>query len=800
MFCRRLFGLGLKQQSARLFICSYYEQIMKRVSMTVAKKKASPLGRCVKLQPRVSVLAVSLALSVILMPGAYAQTTTTAADDARADSATLPEVVVKARKPVSNAKVITADDLQQNAITDMAGVVDYEVLISAPSAIKGGAGATVWDGTGTTGYNIRGVEGNRVALDVDGIELPTSPPRPSSANNGMGASLGRDYIDPEMFQKIEISSGTTTTGSGAAGIGGRVAYVTKSPEDYLLGDKTSYYGAKLGYTSADKAWAEALTAAASIGDWKILGVYSRRDGEMTKANGVSTPNTGSWSSDALLMKLVYGGIEQHKIGLTLDMYERKDSDYYDIISAGGSTSTWAKGITQDSTTSRHRIELEDEFTPNGGYALFDKLRSYAYYQDSKKETNTRGAYGSTSTRYIDTYLQTTSVGLGADASKRLESHDLFYGLSVNLLDEKRPWTDTRYSATTGALLANYPYTKDYMAPTKTTKLVAYVRDEWHLSSRAILTPGVRAEYWRTQPGDLTNYAANLTSSLADIKSSNTKFWAPSLNFSYALTPSYDFYAQYSHGVRVPTASEKTGVYDSSSYTGTTSYYAIYGNPNLKNETSNAFELGTKGEVSNGVTLNTSLFYTKYKNFIDYVSIGGANYQMQNIADVDIWGGEISTRFDLGAYTSAMRGYSFAVGAGISEGTATNASGKSASANSVGPAKGTARLAYDDSDKRYGGALIMTSVKNKQANSSDTSEGTNSTHFMVPGYTTFDLSTYWKLARNVSLHAGIYNLTDKKYWEYAAVRSLLTSASNASTLFNRSAQPGRNFAVSLNVAM
>jgi len=503
------------------------------------------------------------------------------------------------------------------------------------------------------------------------------------------------------------------------------------------------------------------------------------------------------------MKLVYGGIAQHKIGLTLDMYERKDANYYDATSSG--STAWSNGINQDTTTSRHRIQLEDEFTPNGGYALFDKLRSYVYYQDSKKETNTHGVY-SGNMRYIDTYLQTTSIGMGADASKRWENHDIYYGLSLNVLDEKRPWTDARYSTSTGALLANYPYTKDYMAQTKTTKLVAYVRDEWHLSSRATLTPGLRAEYHHAQPGDLSHYAANLSISQDNVSTSNTGFVAPSLNFSYALTPTYDFYAQYSHGVRVPTASEKTGIYDSSTYTSSAFTYAIFGNQNLKKETSNSFELGTKGEVADGVTLNASMFYTKYKNFIDYQSITVSGlllaYQMQNIADVDIWGGEIMTRFDLGTYANAMRGFSVAVAAGISEGTATNSSGASSSLNSVGPAKGTIKLAYDDPDKRYGGGLIMTSVKNKQANTSDvsTNSSLSGTHFMVPGYTTFDLTTYWKLAKNVTLHAGIYNLTDKKYWNYATVRALTTSGTYASTIFNRAAEPGRNFAVSVNVSM
>ena len=250
--------------------------------MTAAQKTALACAPCANVPPRLITVAIRLALSALLVPTvAYAQTQEPIDDEARMDASNLPEVVVKASKPANNSKVISAGDLLQNAVTDMAGVVDYEPLIAAPSAVKGSGAA--WDGGGTSGYNIRGVEGNRIALDVDGVELPTSPPQPSSYN-GNAAALGRDYVDPEMFNRIELTSGTTTAGSGASGIGGRVAFVTKSPEDYLVGDKSSYYGARLSYTSADHAWAEALTAASKIGDWQVLGVYSRRDGDMSQPN------------------------------------------------------------------------------------------------------------------------------------------------------------------------------------------------------------------------------------------------------------------------------------------------------------------------------------------------------------------------------------------------------------------------------------------------------------------------------------------------------------------------------------
>lgn len=756
--------------------------------MIAAIKRRVPAPTPARPMPKSLAVAIQLALAALAINPAHAE------DDTRSEGS-LPQISVTADK-ASRATSLSAEDLQRNGTTDMASVIRYQPLVSAPSALSGAA--NLWDGSGTSGYNIRGVEGNRIGLDVDGIELPSAVPLPDSLK-ATGVGIGRDYIDPEIFRKVDIISGTTSSGeNGATGLGGRVSFQTKSPDDYLTGGKTSYLGAKLGYTSADQAWAEALTTAQKMGDWKLLALYSNRDGALTQSKGVSDGNRDNWHSDAILFKAFYEGLAHHKLGVTLDFYDRTDNRILD----GATYSAYPAGATQYSTTRRHRIQIEDEYTPAAGsIAAFDKLRIQAFYQDSKKEDYTIAANSTNSyTRRIDTYLATTSAGLSADASKRMGAHDLFYGLSLSTLDEQRPWTEARYTNATGALMSGYPYTKDRMAPTRTNKLVAYVRDDWHLTPRATLTPGLRAEYWHTQPGDLSNYLANVGSAASEIKSDHTAFLAPSLRFAYALTPTYDFFAQYSRGVRVATAAEKTGTYDSSTYASSAFLYAILGNPDLKNETSDTFELGTKGELIDGLTLNTSLFYTKYKNFIDYQTTTYSGtalaYRLQNIANVDIYGAEVSAQLDLGTYASALRGYSLGSSAGVSAGRSRNDAGASGSVNSVGPAKGTLRAAYDDAAGRYGGSLIMTAVKSKRASADDVSvSSTSGAYVNVPGYALFDLSTYWKLSTNVTLHAGIYNLTDRKYWDYATVRGLTTSQS---VLFQRAAQPGRNAAITLNI--
>ena len=140
----------------------------------------------------------------------------------------------------------------------MADVVRYQPLVSAPGTASGTSrNRSSFDRSGTTGYNIRGIEGNRIGMDVDGVEMPDATTRPYVSRVGANTfGVGRDFIDPEMFSAVDILSGTTTARRAAGGIGGSVGFRTKSAEDYLVGGKTSYLGGKIGHDTADRSWNE----------------------------------------------------------------------------------------------------------------------------------------------------------------------------------------------------------------------------------------------------------------------------------------------------------------------------------------------------------------------------------------------------------------------------------------------------------------------------------------------------------------------------------------------------------------
>ncbi|VFS63509.1 Transferrin-binding protein 1 precursor [Kluyvera cryocrescens] len=128
----------------------------------------------------------------------------------------------------------------------------YEPLIGATGASGGsGNGKSGFDRGGYTGYNIRGLESNRVGIDVDGIAQPNATGRSYVSRAGLNSfGIGRDYIDPYMYGSVDIQSGATDTETANTSIGGNVSFQPKSADDYLHPGKTTAFSYRSGYDSA----------------------------------------------------------------------------------------------------------------------------------------------------------------------------------------------------------------------------------------------------------------------------------------------------------------------------------------------------------------------------------------------------------------------------------------------------------------------------------------------------------------------------------------------------------------------
>ncbi|RYF38327.1 MAG: TonB-dependent hemoglobin/transferrin/lactoferrin family receptor, partial [Comamonadaceae bacterium] len=97
--------------------------------------------------------------------------------------------------------VINAQALEEGQVRDIRDVARELPNVSvarSPSRFTLASGSTGRDQN--AGFNIRGLDGNRVLMMVDGIRLPRS--YVFSAN-----AFGRDYLDIGLLQRIEVVRG-----------------------------------------------------------------------------------------------------------------------------------------------------------------------------------------------------------------------------------------------------------------------------------------------------------------------------------------------------------------------------------------------------------------------------------------------------------------------------------------------------------------------------------------------------------------------------------------------------------------
>lgn len=784
-----------------------------RLRVVVRAPQASSLAQAA----RQALIALALTGGV-----AQAQTPDKTPDKKAAEEAeALPVVRVKAaaeRAEAGTRTVLTQDDVARSGGTGIADVIRYQPLVEAPGTVTGSTrGASRYDRGGTTNYNIRGVEGNRVGLDVDGIEMPDAISRaPLTARSEDGTfGMGRDFIDPDMYASVDIQSGTTNSQRSAGGIGGAVSFRSKSPEDFVSAAKPFHAGARLGYSEANRTWSKGATLAAQSGDLGLLLTYTRRDGQQTENSSDTVPTyPEDWHSDALLLKGVLHVNPAHRLELAADLYRKRSDSSFDAWDTNATAIT-GKSV-QDARTKRDTVSLAHTWTP-GADGIVDKLSTRLYVQDTDMDDVTHTVTLATNAKVREaSQNKTEQIGFSTLAEKRIDNHGLKFGLNHSRTENEHPFTTSE----TGLGAVGQPF-----PDTLTVRTGVFAEDtiDFQVAGKRLsVVPGLRV--YRIAPS-IRNTArfgsTRLTQAELEAMYGNaptTTIVSPSLALLYEVQPSLTAYAQWKRGGRAPTNSEIFGYWNSGGGS-----YALLGDRNLKEETSNAFDIGLKGAPTPGVTFAGSLFYTRYQDFISYTRFTRANnpekfvniqpslsilYQAENRDEATIYGAELSLRLDHGTWAPAVKGLYSTWALGYSKGSSKShyAGDKDVDLDSVQPAKAVAGLGYEAAQRAWGLHLTGTFVRGKQATPTARQSFTNNPGaqlpdatvvlYRVPGFARFDVASYWRISKNLRLNAAVLNLADKRYWSYSGTRSLQPANARDRQQIELSTAPGRTFAVSL----
>lgn len=678
----------------------------------------------------------------------------------------------------STVSVQDERQIDQQNINNIQELIRYEPGVS----VSGGNSRF-----GLSGFTIRGIGGNRVLTQVDGVSVA------DGFSFGGFLNARRDYVDIDTIKQVEIIRGPASSLYGSDAIGGAVSFITKDAQDYLDAEHDVYLRLKTGYDGADDSWLRSGTVAGRYANLDTLLHIGRRTGHASRSDGNhggsgaqrTRANPQDYTRDNLLTKFGWDISAQQRLQLTYETMEN-DTDTKVMSNYGASsfgTTTLSQNAKDKVDRERYSLAHSLEFDS----LLADRIHSQLTYQDSKTRQRTyesRFAAGQAQQRLRDSDYQEKLWALNSMLSKAFalghSQHQLTYGIDVKRTkaSDLRAGSDTILSSGT---VKHVKPTSDFPDPTS-TEYALFVQDQIQIG-RWTLLPGLRYDYYKMQPHVTRNY---LNSNAVDHNPSNysDSTVSPKLGITYQINEQHSVYGQYAAGYRAPQAVEIFGEFENPGM------YRTLSNPNLKAETSDSYELGLRGQYSAG-NLSAALFYNSYDDFIEQVSRPSSKpgypfgeFQYINKDRVTIRGAEVKGELFLDSLGLAQgwralgnvayaRGKDKKTGQGI---------------NSVDPLKGVFSLAYSQPNGRFGGDLSWTLVAAK--NRIDKSQTAN--QFATAGYGTLDLNSWWQVDEHFSINAGLYNLADKRYWNWADVQGL---SSNEPGL-TRASQPGRHAAVNL----
>ncbi|MGL5513430.1 MAG: TonB-dependent receptor plug domain-containing protein, partial [Sporomusa sp.] len=171
------------------------------------------------------------------------------------------------------------------------------------------------------------------------------------------------------------------------------------------------------------------------------------------------------------------------------------------------------------------------------------------------------------------------------------------------------------------------------------------------------------------------------------------------------------------------------------------------NPNLKAETGDVITVGMNTRLSKGTELQASVFRSHLKDALDYIMVGPAQYQWQNVAELKRRGLDISLRHRLSSQWQVSAGYSYVK---VEEHGAT----KREEINNNEPNGYRLGLQYEQDKWNADFALRGATGRSTQA-------------FTASDYWVVDLGLSYKVNPATRVYLKAYNLTDEAYEMHGA---------------------------------
>lgn len=758
------------------------------------------------------------------------------AEDVTMPSASFDEIKVVADKRLNadvGEKVETAKSIQENLVQSNEDLVRYNPEISVAEVGR----------YGSQGFAIRGVDGNRVAMSYNGVNLPEVEVNQIFLPYGY-MYTGRVAPDVELMSGISLQTGADSLDSGSGAIGGAVNYRSKEPTDLIQSGKQLGGYVKTGYTDKNQEMMTAVGLAGVHDKFEAMVNYVYREGHelknhrMLKHNkdklnpdyqfakeeiGTSgiLPDPSHYESHGTLAKLYYNVSDDHRIGLhgsyqyqlnhnhaitkgTTDNQRRIGYDEAQLESYGMNyryqplDDKWLKELNLDAVYqkvvtighTRNHLARDLNFDPNSSATIVDKNSYFIEYRptyDTTKQLKLAGDF---------LPIDTEKLGFHQLSFTAQYANKFYESLQAN-------------GSASNGVEAIYP-TFIYIPDVKRDTLALTLTDNIKINDKLDVKVGLRYDHYKFKPefNAHQNYVVHEeitkagygkeTNAYKNMKDVTKKQLTWQLGLGYKLDDNWNVRYKLSTGFLSPTI---TQLY--SAFAG----QGVEERPNfdLEAETSLNNELEFQGDFTD-FSVKLAGFYTDYKDFIDshvYQSSQSQVIEYRNIDKAKTYGVRLGGMWDISELVKTDGTLKLTGDISL----AKDSTSKGTNLLATQPPTGVFGLDYQSPNADYdihAKLRYLGAKKAKDAKILDRNDNVTVFNKIDESKTAlvFDLYGTKRFDNGFSMSAGVYNLFDKKYYSWENLRTLaVTNINNRIGLrgegIARYTEPGRNYAISLN---
>ncbi len=689
------------------------------------------------------------------------------------------------------------EDIKGSNASNWRGLFKYDASIDSQAFIRSDNSRTYSKGD-SGNINIRGVQGNRILTQVDGITIPRF-----NYGSGTFSSSRLNFIDFNTLGKIEVLKGSGSALYGSDALGGVVSLRSLRPDDILEEGKDVTIDLGTNYNGANKAFTPTINLAfkENNNEFLLSGSFSNFEELQRKTDDIYINDVDGDSNSYLAHYIRKFGNNSEFNFLLKSINKNTDSIYTDT---NASTSyTASNDLTESNRTAISTgIDWKSEKD-----SVFDGFKIQAYLNDMQYENEYQVRNTADSSDDENTFddLKQDSVGINIQLTNDIKGENfdqkITYGFEGSKLDGSRLRTKLEIDDDKTSKYKSNP-------DSETTKLGFYVQDEISTDKWDFIV-GIRYEIvdmdaksdeaWFATD-EVTNRAGEggfNKDVIGEPNDFNDGHLAPSIKALYRFNEDTNIYAKYDRGFRAPTWDEfnssRIGVYPIAfhpTFRFPTQYfgYVTTGNPNLKAETSNNYEIGLKNNTSKS-DLSIAAFYSKYDDFLDKSADGGTTtitgplgpiagvpvINTQNVDEVTIWGLELNN-----VYYFNERNKGISIGNSISYQKGEDDTADEP-LHTIQPFTAINNISYVFPNQKLTASLINTyvGVPTKRSTYDD---------YVPESYIRTDLGMVYRFADNFSANLGVYNIFDKRYYKWSDLNANGINGTD-DTAYQRYAQPG-----------